>query len=187
MSSSTELENNEDTVKAAISPLPEEMHVHLYPYRVEDITFRWDKGYLQFIASDTKEFDDLPSLLRKVIREELLYASEFFFCGKDLRNREIFEKYFEFDFFDEETFNRVRDFFPNKTPDFKSSPFCKYWIGSNRKIFVRMKGVQSFWSEVTKEYEHEVIYCIVTSKGDYSFEDIIKKLDKLIDKHTEKK
>lgn len=180
MSTVIELGKDELAIGPTISPLPEELHVHLYPYRVEDITFRWDKGYLQFIASDEKEFDNLPSLLRKVMREELLYASEFFFCGKDLRNREIFEKYFEFDFVDEETFNRVRDFFPNKTPDFKSSPFCKYWVGLNRKTFVRMEGVQSFWSEAKKDYQKEVIYCIVTQKGDYSFEDIIKKLEKII-------
>ena len=187
MSTVIELGKDENIVGAAISPLPEELHVHLYPYRVEDITFRWDKGYLQFIASDEKEFDNLPSLLRKVMREELLYASEFFFCGKDLRNREIFEKYFEFDFVDEETFNRVRDFFPNKTPDFKSSPFCKYWVGLNRKTFVRMEGVQSFWSEITKDYQKEVIYCIVTQKDDYSFEDIIKKLEKIIKSNEKEK
>lgn len=174
------LEKVENAERAAISPLPEEIHVHIYPYRVEDITFRWDKGYLQFIASDEKEFDNLPSLLKKVMREELLYAGQFFFNGNNFRNREIFEKYFEFDFVDEATFNRVRDFFPNKIPDFNSSPFCKYWVGLNWKTFVRMESVQSSWSEVTKKYEKEVVYCIVTQKGDYSFEDIIKKLEKII-------
>lgn len=174
------LEKVENAERAAISPLPEEIHVHIYPYRVEDITFRWDKGYLQFIATDEKEFDNLPSLLRKVMREELLCAGGFFFTGNNFKNREIFEKYFEFDFVDEETFNRVRDFFPNKIPDFNSSPFCKYWIGLNRKTFIRMEGAQSFWSEVTKDYQKEVIYCIVTQKGDYSFEDVIKKLEKII-------
>lgn len=180
MSTVIELRKDENVVGAAISPLPEEIHVHIYPYRVEDITFRWDKGYLQFIASDEKEFDNLPSLLRKVMREELLYAGGFFFTGNNFKNREIFEKYFEFDFVDEETFNRVRDFFPNKISDFNSSPFCRYWIGLNRKTFIRMEGAQSLWSEVTRDYQKEVIYCIVTQKGDYSFEDVIKKLEKII-------
>lgn len=180
MSTVIELGKDENVVGAAISPLPEELHVHIYPYRIEDITFRWDKGYLQFIASDEKEFDNLPSLLRKVIREELLYAGGFFFTGNNFKNREIFEKYFEFDFVDEATFNRVRDFFPNKIPDFNSSPFCRYWIGLNRKTFIRMEGAQSLWSEVTRDYQKEVIYCIVTQKGDYSFEDVIKKLEKII-------
>lgn len=180
MSTIIELGKDENVVGAAISPLPEEIHVHIYPYLVEDITFRWDKGYLQFIASDEKEFDNLPTLLKKVMREELLYAGGFFFTGNNFKNREIFEKYFDFDFVDEATFNRVRDFFPNKIPDFNSSPFCKYWIGLNRKTFIRMEGAQSLWSEVTKKYEKEVVYCIVTQKGDYSFEDIIKKLEKII-------
>ena len=180
------LEKVENAERAAISPLPEEIHVHIYPYRVEDITFRWDKGYLQFIASDEKEFDNLPPLLKKVMREELLHTGRFFFKGKNFKNREIFEKYFEFDFVDEDTFNRVRDFFTNKIPDFNSSPFCRYWVGLNRKIFIRMEGVETFWCEFTKKYENEMIYCIVTQKGDYSFEDIIKKLEKVILKSNEK-
>lgn len=187
MSTVIELGKNENVVGTAISPLPEEIHVHIYPYRVEDITFRWDKGYLQFIASNEKEFDNLPSLLRKVMREELLYAGGFFFTGNNFKNREIFEKYFDFDFVDEATFNRVRDFFPNKIPDFNSSPFCKYWIGLNRKTFIRMEGAQSLWSEVTRDYQKEVIYCIVTQKGDYSFEDVIKKLEKIIKSNEKEK
>lgn len=180
MSTIIELGKDELAIGPTISPLPEELHVHLYPYRIEDITFRWDKGYLQFIASGEKEFDNLPSLLRKVMREELLYAGGFFFTGNNFKNREIFEKYFDFDFVDEATFNRVRDFFPNKIPDFNSSPFCKYWIGLNRKTFIRMEGAQSLWSEFTRDYQKEVIYCIVTQKGDYTFEDVIKKLEKII-------
>lgn len=180
MVATTESEKTKN--ESALSPVPEESCIRLYPYRVEDIVFRWDKGYLQFIASRVEEFDDLPPLLRKVMKEELLYASQFFFNGENFKHREIFEKYFDFDFVDEETFHRVRDFFPNKTPDYNSSPFCKYWAGLNRKTFVRMEGIQSFWSEITKGYEREVIYCIVTSKGDYPFESIIKKLDKLVAK-----
>lgn len=180
MSTIIELGKDDLAIGPTISPLPEELHVHIYPYRIEDITFRWDKGYLQFIASNEKEFDNLPSLLRKVMREELLYAGGFFFTGNNFKNREIFEKYFDFDFVDEATFNRVRDFFPNKIPNFNSSPFCKYWIGLNRKTFIRMEGAQSLWSEVTRDYQKEVIYCIITQKGDYKFEDIIKKLEKII-------
>lgn len=180
MSTVIELGKDDLAIGPTISPLPEELHVHIYPYRIEDIAFRWDKGYLQFIASNEKEFDNLPSLLRKVMREELLYAGGFFFTGNNFKNREIFEKYFDFDFVDEATFNRVRDFFPNKIPNFNSSPFCKYWIGLNRKTFIRMEGAQSLWSEVTRDYQKEVIYCIITQKGDYTFEDIIKKLEKII-------
>lgn len=181
MTKSEKVEN-----ESALSPIPEESCIRLYPHRVEDIIFRWDKGYLQFIASRVEEFEDLPPLLRKVMKEELLYESRFFFKGKNFKQREIFEKYFDFDFVDEETFLRVRDFFPNKAPDFKSSPFCRYWVGLNRKTFVKMEGVQSSWSEFLKKYENEMIYCIVTSKGDYSFEDVIKKLEKLITKSDEK-
>lgn len=184
MVTTTESEKVEN--ESTLSPVPEESCIRPYPYRVEDIVFRWDKGYLQFIASRVEEFDDLPPLLRKVMKEELLYEGRFFFKGKNFKQREIFEKYFDFDFVDEETFLRIKDFFPNKAPDFKSSPFCRYWVGLNSKTFVRMEGVQSFWSEFLKKYENEMIYCIVTSKGDYSFEDVIKKLEKLITKSDEK-
>lgn len=151
--------------KQEISPAPENEHFTIYPHFVDDLVFKWDGGYLHFFGSDEKEFENIPKKLKDVIANEILFWDGYIVSGDEINNKEIFERYFDFELISKEAFDKFKDFFPNKIPYNKSYWFCHYWIGLNRKVLVEFRFIGKNSS-----------YFLITQKRDVTFESIIKKV-----------
>lgn len=171
-------ENGVDELHFIFSPIGEVkgqeiMHTHqptFAPCVVDDIFFKDEYGNLiPFFATPKEKFSNFSKELLAQMREYFFQPNGFFF-DRNLHFVDAVNKHFDIEMIDKESFEKFRDFLPNKVPDFISHPWMRYWVGLNRKVLVCFD--VEHCGIIDPDYKE--YYVIITSKGDVNTVDFLE-------------